>query len=146
MTPTRAQIRAIHTLKNALQMSEENYRTLLSSFGAQSSVDLTVPKAKELIEVLSAQASAAGVWVARKRPRGKLEFDELGNRPGFASPPQLRKICARWTVVSRAEPEHRREALEQFLGNKFGIEKLKWLPDHLVAKVLRILAAMEGQS
>ena len=145
MAPTKNQIRAIHTLKGALKMNDESYRDVLSSFNARSSLDLSFDKAKELIELLSSRASAAGLWVPRRKQKTALPFEELGNRPGFASPAQLRKVCAMWDQVSRVESADRRKALESLLARQYRIEKLEWLPEHLVGKVVKTLSIMQKQ-
>ena len=49
---TKAQIKAIHAIKNALEMPDEHYRALLMRFGAESSKELTRNDAKEVIDIL----------------------------------------------------------------------------------------------
>jgi hypothetical protein len=137
-----AQIKIIHALKGALRLDDDTYRSMLSAYGAVSSKGLTFDQAKDLVKKLEVNAISAGFW---KKRQGQNHSAMIGS-PGYASWGQVKKICAMWAEVSRQpDAESKRKALNTFLTNHFGISFIEWLPQEMVSKVIRTLAAMRAQ-
>ena len=146
MTITNEQKKTIHTLKNALSMDDETYReTLWLGYKVESSVKLTRRQARELIDTLKKSAVQAGRWQNNRSFR-KYKYDNLGYRDGMASPRQLRMIEALWKDVSFVQDEQARlEALEVFLSNHFGVDKIIWIEATMVGKIKKTLEQMKAQ-
>lgn len=123
MQITKTQIKIIHCLKSALKLSDEDYRSRVmvhhEGFGA-SSLDLSYSEAAALIKDLEKEAVENGVWT--KKPHfgkggqgGILKYENLGQRPGMASPAQLRKIEIMWAQKSFLhDPAQRAQALRHY--------------------------------
>lgn len=142
---TRPQIKLIHSLRSAMKMSEEYYRAMLGGYNVHSSMNLSHESATDLINKMTSMAVAAGVWTQKQPAAGPKAqpFDDLGTRPGMATPAQLRKICAMWGDVTRAQgTQDRRKALNSFLGHHFGITFIQWLPIESVGKVIAAIESM----
>lgn len=147
MSTTKALCRKLHTLKGKLGMSEDDYRAMLAEYGVDTSKDLAYVEYRELVGRLENTAVAAGVWerLEYRKAEPQKRFEDLGRRPGMASPAQLRKIEAMWAAVSRADTTTaRRKALDHFLSNRFGVDRVEWLPFETVPKVIRALSAMRS--
>lgn len=152
MAVTKGQIKKIHVLWSKLGLDRDTYESMLAPYGASSSKDLEFVEAQDLIRRLQKDAIAAGV----ERPTppdqpgyrmGKRRrFEDLGKRPGHASPAQLRKIEAMWmTVSNQPSDEAKRAALVTFVRNKTGVARLEWLPHTAVSKLIRTIQAMQRQ-
>jgi hypothetical protein len=136
----RRQIVKIHTLISAINLSDENYReTLLHNFGVTTSKALTYDDASALIGVMEKKAIEMGVWTV---PGDRSKHENLGNRPGMASPAQLRKIEAIWKdVTGLGSKEDRVKTLRAFLGRRFKVSDLRFLE---ADKVKRVICALEN--
>ncbi|MBJ6800209.1 regulatory protein GemA [Geomonas propionica] len=141
---TTAQIKKIHALKNAMAITNDEYRDLLRElFGARSSKDLTQAEAGVLIEDMETVAVDSGVWQRAVDKRNRL--DDLGDRPGMASAEQLKKIEAQWKAVSRTDkPAERAMALRHFIERIAKISDLRFLDVAGAGKVLNALKAMKA--
>ncbi len=135
------QIKIIHVLKGALSLDDSTYRELMRSrFRKDSSKRLTYSEASDLIREMEAAAMSAGVW-----RRKEQKYDRFGNRPGFATPKQLRLIEGLWKDVSRAQNEEdRKTALRHFLVRIVGVEDLRFLEPVHVRKVINALKTMKA--
>jgi hypothetical protein len=158
---TPKQIKKIHALKNRLGWSDEQYREYLMSEGdgfAMSCKDLSETEADRLIKKMELAAAAKGVWKIRggdspdsTTPNGvrksgtvPLKYDELGERPGMATPKQIRKIEAMWRDVSYYRNQEARErALRYFLKHIAGVDRLEFLEARQVSKVLKAIEKMK---
>lgn len=143
-TLTKTQIKMIHSLKNALQLDDPTYRSILDDrFQVGSSKDLSLNQAEVLIRELKEIAVRTGVW--KQRPGRKNKFDEWeGRRGGMATPPQLRKIEAMWQEVSRIdEPEGRKKALRSLLERIVKVSDLRFLDSEGASKVINALSSMQ---
>jgi len=112
----------IHILKKESGLSDDEYRELLSdNFGKSSSKDMSDREKMELIWVLEKMtAPSHKPQVKSVKKIGKEAFEELGKRPGYASPKQLRMIWGMWNAVSRADSgDDREKALDSFLRKRF---------------------------
>jgi len=134
-------IKKIHALKSALALSEDEYRlTLFHNFRVASSKDLTISQSEELIRELEKEAVQKGVW---QKFEGKNRFESFGQRPGMASPAQLRKIEALWKDVSDLkDSKARAKALRTFLNRHFKIADLRFLDQTATQKVVYVLNSM----
>jgi hypothetical protein len=140
---TKAQIKIVHSLKNALRLDDPIYREILDTwFQVGSSKDLTAAQAETVIRELKGMAVSSGVW--EERSARKKKFDEWENRRGaMATPPQLRKIEAMWQEVSRIEePEGRKKALRSFLERIAKVSDLRFLDFEGAGKVINALTSM----
>ena len=138
--PSRKALAKIHIAKKELNLSDEEYRQILyDCFGVDSSKYLTEEQANMLIAVFVDMG-----WKPKKKeqkPQPK-KYDQLGDRKGFATPAQLRKIEAMWKLVSK---EKTKESLDKFLFRRFKIMKLENLPFDKVPAVLKALEEMKKQ-
>ncbi len=142
MTIVLRQIKRIHVLKSALKLSDESYLDILSGYNVSSSKYLEFAEAAELIVKLESMITRMRVNNTY-RPQTQKKFDDLGNRPGMASPAQLRKIDVMWRNVSRQTDQIARErARDSFIYNICKIKKIEWLEPRHVKKVIRALEKM----
>jgi len=92
------------------------YDILRAYGGVESAKSLT----RDGFERVMAHAKKCGF-----RPiNGRAKYDNLGLRPGMATPMQLRMIEAMWRKAAR-DPSDR--ALRRFLKNRFGIEAMRFV-------------------
>ena len=74
----------------------------------------------------------------------KERYDDLGIRPGYATPAQLRMIESMWMDVSRMRTFHDRvTALNSFLKRVIGVEKMDWVEAWQVQKVVNAINHMQ---
>ncbi|MEX1120895.1 MAG: regulatory protein GemA [Balneolales bacterium] len=142
----QAQKAKIHIAKKELNLSEENYRAILSGFGAESSTDLNFQQAEELIKIFKEMG-----WKPKPKKRkqpaarvdkgwGKEKYEYLEPRPGYmAAPVQLRLAEVLWRIVARNPSD---AALEKFVHRQTKIKKLEWLKKKHVCAVLCALQDM----
>jgi len=137
--PHPVQIQKIHILKGKLGMEDADYRAMLNdAYGKDSSKDLSIGQADELIVSLGRQVEAR-----EAQPR---KYDYLGSRPGMAAPAQLRMIEAMWKDVSvKKTPQERAAALDTFLKDRFHILDIAWMEAKEVQKVVFALRRMRVQ-
>jgi hypothetical protein len=132
---TPRQSKKIHTLINALRISNESYRfTLLHNFGVLTSKALSFQQAEDLISTLEEEAIKMGVWVNFNKDR---KYEELGSRPDMATPAQLRKVESLWRDITQFNNEKDLEStLRAFLYRRFKISDLRFLERSMVSKVI----------
>lgn len=139
------QIKIIHTLKNNLELSNDEYQSILSGYNVTTSKDLDYITAQSLISKLEAAGVAKGVWNKRK-PKIMKRFENLKERTGMATPAQLRMLESMWCTVSVQKTlKEKQDAFNKFLNNRFGIARIEWLESNMVAKVKRTLKSMSNQ-
>jgi len=154
---TSAQIKRIHTILHILNISDENYRAALDSrFGVTTCKDLTLMQAKTFIDeleklALKAQGDRYQAQINAAREKAEAEkpkrFDNLDNRPGMASAPQLRKIEAMWQDVSIIpDQDARSRALRHFINRIAGVADMRFLDGQGAGKVINALTAMLKQT
>lgn len=152
-----AQIKRIHTIVHILNISDDNYRAALDSrFNVTTCKDLTLHQAHSFIEELEKLASQVQVeryQAQREEAKQKAEaekpkrFDNLDNRPGMASAPQLRKIEAMWQDISIIpEPDARARALRHFIKRITGVADMRFLDIEGAGKVINALKAMQKKA
>lgn len=154
---TAAQIKRIHTIKHLLGIPDDNYRDCLDTrFGVTTSKDLTLMQAKSFIDELDkyamelqgergkAERAAARQKADEAEAAKPKRFDDLDNRPGMASGPQLRKIEAMWQNISIVpDTDARGRALRRFIERITGVAGLRFLDAQMAGKVINALNAME---
>lgn len=143
------QIKLIHTLKNAIKMDDEVYRDMLHGYSNQmrkirSSKDLSYGEASHLIKKLTKLAKDAGAW---KDYRKRDKYEDLGTRPGMATPKQLRMLEAMWKDVSIVKnATARQKAFNKFIHRIVKVNDPKWVEDWMVEKIIRALEAMGAEA
>lgn len=161
---TAAQIKRIHTIVHILNISDDNYRAALDSrFNVTTCKDLTLHQAIRFIdelEKLALEVQGDRYKTNREEAKQKAEeaeqkaeearpkrFDNLDNRPGMASAPQLRKIEAMWQDVSIIpDQDARGRALRHFIKRITGVADLRFLDSQGAGKVINALTAMQKQA
>lgn len=141
MNIIKTQIQKIHIAKTELKMSEDEYRSVLSSFGVETSKDLSYQDADKLLEKFQQLG-----WKPKpknpvkgkdKSTWGKNNFSNLSKRPGkFATPEQLRMIEAYWKEVTGNDS---RKSLNKFLKRITGIDNIEWLTRDKIRKIKKAL-------
>jgi hypothetical protein len=141
---TKDQIKIIHTLIHKMKLSDDDYRAMLSGYGALSCKNLTFENAVYFISTLAKMAEQNGVYTKPQQHQPQRKYDKLGARNDYAYPAQLRKISYEWSQVSRMSTQADREkALSSFVKNKFGIDRIEWLPRNMVGKVLKSIQSIK---
>lgn len=138
------QIKMIHTLKGTLKLRPQDYMDYLQQIDALADTckDLNFDEAGELIRIMTAKAVEKGVW--HDNQSQGLKYKDLANRPGMASPKQLRMVEAMWGDVTRAKTyKEKRTALRSFLKNKFKVEDLRFLTTKNIRRVIKTLQTMK---
>jgi len=141
---TGKQIKKLHALKSTLKIADDNYRGYLHErFGVYTSKNLNYSQAKKLIDDWESTAISVGVW---GRPNFKDKFDELGARPGMATPAQLRMVEGIWSELYREPDEKAQEIhLRRYLSKFFHISDMRFLDAEMVNKVLFALKTMQAR-
>ena len=121
-------IQLIHVAKSKLQMSDGDYRALLSGVGGKmSSAELTVAELERVFKAFK----SLGFAVKR------LPVTDLDR--GLASDAQLAYIKGMWELVSREKTER---ALNRFVRRITGAVHLRFLNVYSAQKVTLALRAM----
>ncbi|HUI93492.1 MAG TPA: phage protein GemA/Gp16 family protein [Chitinivibrionales bacterium] len=130
---TRAQIKKIHALKSVLNLDEDNYRTMLSSFimpdgtPVWSSKDLTFDQASSLIAALE----------------HSIDHSPSLQKRLYASAKQLRLIAVLWKRITRANDEEgASNTLHAFLRHRFHVRRFDRIPKKQIGKVIKSLRIM----
>lgn len=136
---TPGQVKRVHALKNALGMTDAQYREALRAYHVYSSKQLNAEQAHWFITELERAAVARGKWT---RPGQK--YQHLAGRRMMATPRQLRMIEAMWADVSRAtNAELRAQGLLAFLA-RFGVSGIEDVTQFDVKRVVAALEAMKA--
>ncbi|MBI2354257.1 MAG: regulatory protein GemA [Deltaproteobacteria bacterium] len=149
---TAAQIKRIHATIHALRIDDDTYRLALSqTYGVTTSKDLSMNQARAFIRDLEEIAMKVEYESQRRHTeqteKEPARFSDLANRPGMATPPQLRKIEAMWRDVNIVpEPDARSRALRRFIQRIAGVADMRFLDSQMVSKVICALQAMQQQA
>ncbi len=135
---TPAQIKRIHSVKNALGLTDTQYRLALEQYHVYSSTQLTESQAAQFISELENIAVSKGKW---SRPWRK--YQHLDGRTGMATAKQLRMIEAMWKDVSRAATNANRAAALNVFLKRFGADSLENVEYHAVGNIVHALKAMK---
>ena len=139
---TDGQIRIIHTLKGVLGADDDTYRgTLEELFGITSSKLLSFNQAERFIEIMKNAAIRRGLWTTIEN-----KYENLENRPGMASPAQLRMIEGIWHErYPQSDIKAEAASLRAFLYNRFRVSDLRFLDGRTAGKVLTALKAIRAR-
>lgn len=146
MEINKSQIAKIHTLKNQLRLSEEEYGAALEGYGVATSKDLSYEQAADLIKRMIKLLPKSLTPNPSPKERGLLKYDELGIRWNeklreyYATPKQLRMLEAMWMTSPRVEHKTE-EAFLRFVKRISGKDKLEWV---MMSDVRRIKKAIES--
>ncbi len=142
---TAKQIQLIHIAKKELNIRDLIYRDILRvNSGKESAKDLTPGEAAKVLDHLKALG-----WKIRsgqpstRKPKTK-KYDDLGKRPGMASPAQLRLIEVTW-VNNPNVREKTPEVLRKFIENQFKTSDLRFIEGRDVGKILKAIGAIKAK-
>lgn len=108
------------------------YYDILRAYGNVSS-------AKKLSEAGFSKIMAHAKKCGFRALVGRAKYDSLGNRPGMATPKQLRLIEAFWRKAARNPSD---AALRAFLKRRFNIEAMRFVTEEDVTPIRMALCAM----
>lgn len=111
MTATRRQIAKIHILAKQAGLEDDDYRAALeAATGMRSCKGMSYGEAAAAIRHFDSRQAQG----ARRKAQGKTvspepcalsrKFEELRDRPGMATPQELRKIEAMWADIAIGDP------------------------------------------
>ncbi len=145
MKATRGQLAQLHIARKELGLDEETYRAALEgATGKRSSAEMTIQEASKAIRWFQEHG-----WSARKQRMdsgfrrndgGKKRYEDLGDRPGMASPQQLRKIEAMWADLSYSQD--RAHTLRTLLFKRWKCSDLRFLTSRQAWEVIEALKSM----
>lgn len=154
---TKKQIQLIHIAKHELNIKDLIYRDILrANSGKESAKDLTPGEASKVLDHLK----ALGWKIKSPQPPlqkgenlppdkggkgGLKKYDDLGKRPGMATPAQLRLIEVTW-VNNQYVREKTPEALRKFIENQFGVSGLRFIEGRDVGKVLKAIGSIKSKT
>lgn len=139
---TKSQVRRIHVVAHALGLEDADRKADMQEvYGVDSSPRLTYSQADTYITHLEDRARSQGIAVP---PPPLKRYADLGDRPGMASPAQLRLIEALWAEVSRYKGrDDRHRALCSFLFKRFGRSHPTMIEARQVRQVVAALKTMK---
>lgn len=149
MKSTAKQRQDIGYMRKLLGLEDEVYYDMVYQYnGAKSSKDLSAAEATDLLNRLRDNGKSAGVFKPKAETRFKqYKYNNLGQRPGYASPAQLRKIEAMWACVTRAETqEARKKALNVFIKRITGKDNILFIESRDAAKLIKALSTMASEA
>ena len=159
-------IRKIHWIKRQAGMSEEEYRTMLASYGVESSKELSYWRGVELIRKMESliqqkvnrleDGSTQESQKVNRLEDGSTQesntlsrkYEELGVRwdevrgEYMATPKQLRMIEAMWMTHPLVDQKNE-EALRKFVKKITGADKLEWLYMSDIRKVVNAIKSLK---
>lgn len=130
MSLTHKQISLVHVAKTRLGLSDEEYRDILMQIAG-------VTTSKDLDDYTFDLVMKRFVRLGFRSSSSERHF---GYRPGMASPAQVGLIRKLWD--SYTDGEGTEQSLGKWLGNKFKISALRFLPAETAPKVITALRAM----
>jgi len=142
--PSRGQLALIHIAKKELRLPDEVYRDILFAlFRKESAADLSAGEVSRLLDhfrMLGWRPRDLAANSDTSAPRGK-KYDSLGQRPGMATPAQLRKIEADW-MTGPGIHEKTLLALRHFLQHRFHVSGLRFVKAGQVTPILAAIHRM----
>lgn len=138
----KQQIVKIHVLASRMLLPDGMYRSILQErFGVQSCKALNCLQAEDLIAGLKHMGWEMGFW---DKSADEEKYNELGERPGMATPSQLRMVESIFSQVTKPETDEERDRrLRGFLFKFFKVSHMKFLDAGTVGKPLSALRAMK---
>jgi len=132
---TNKQKAKIHILKAEIGYDDDLYRTVMyNRYRTTSSKNLSWVQAKDFIQFMEEKAGK----------NFEEKYDNLGERPGMATPAQLRKIEAMWKDVSvQKSTKERAKALDKLIMRIVHVGSILWLKRKDVQIILKTLTSMQ---
>lgn len=140
------QVTKIKMAQKHLGIDDDTYREMLfnsylsrSGKPALSCTALSREQADHFIEVFK----NLGWNDYSDKFRKKLKYDEFKSRKDFtlATPAQMRKIDANWSIYSR---EKKDSSMNKFIKRITGVDNITWLRKEDVSKVLKAIESLGG--
>ena len=132
--------------RKLLKVNEDIYYDILATYNVASSKDLSYSQANEILLNLKHKAIEAGVYIP-KTSTYKTKYDNMSGRLGMGTPKQLRKIDIMWKSVSNQTTEEKKEkSLNKFLNKITGKERLQFLTQTDISKVIKALEMMQKKA
>lgn len=139
---TTFQIRKIHILKNLLNLSGNDYQSLLMGFDVESSKELSYGAACELLSLLEDKAVVLNLW--KKQPK---KYHDLDRCETMATPKQLRMIESLWREISYFDNDNfAKISLRTFLQKKFKVDDVMFLTKQKATKIIPIIIEMNNKA
>lgn len=139
---SNAQKAKIHIAKSQLNLSDQQYRDILSGFNNQSGLpcnsclELNFDQAETLLRLFRKLG-----W-QEKRKGVKLKYEEYSNRDAkFATPKQMRSIDAVWNTTDNVR-EKTDESMNKFIKRIAGVDHISFLLAKDVHKVIRAVKSL----
>jgi len=141
--PSRTALAKIHIAKKALAMSDAVYRRALRQItGEETAKNLDTVQIAKVLNYFHRLGWQPAPPTPRQVDRRKSKhFDDLGLRPGMATPAQLRKIEASW-MTGRGIRAKTMRSLRHFLGNRFGVSDPRFIDRRRVTPILAAIKRM----
>lgn len=142
MKSSGRQRQMIGYLRKLLKISDDLYYEMIyNGWKVNSSKDLSYNAAESLIIQLKKQATEAGVYKPQQSNYNK--YENIGYRSGMATPAQCRKINILWKFVSSLPTDElKEEALNKFIKRITGKERVNFLTQRDVSKVIKAIETM----
>jgi len=124
----RAVLAKIHIAKKELALSDEDYRDLLERVTGHRSAAEIDP---DQVAILQRELRRLG-WPGYLKPYTPdvpLKYEELGDRPGFPTPSQLRKLNVLFNTIPGYSTINPEKAFRAFLKKRFRIEDVRFLDE-----------------
>ncbi len=142
LNSTPKQRQELGFIRKLAGIDEDTYREILSSYGVESSKDLTKAEIEELINSLRDKAKEIGTFKPKKSFI-HCKYNNLAGREKMASPAQLRKIEAMWFRISRQKTdEERAKALKIMIKKITGKDGMSFLTAVDVRKIIKTFENM----
>jgi len=144
---SKGQIAKIHTLKNQLGLTDEEYGAALEGYGVTTSKDLSYDQAADLIRKLVKLLPKNLQKEYESKNKTPQKYDELGIRwnpklkQHYATPKQLRMLEAMWMTSPRVEHKTE-EAFKSFVKRISGKERLEWVMMNDVKKIKKAIESL----
>ncbi len=137
-------VRRIKTLQGLSGISEDQYRALLSGYGVESCVNLTILDARAVCDFLQKMVDR----IPEKAQFKAKTYADLAGRSGtMATVKQLRMLEAMWMQVTWKD--NRRDAIAAYhdwLKNRFNVGTPEWIERDRVSAIKRALEEMLFQA
>lgn len=128
-----------------LKIDDDTYRDIIAYYNVNSTTQLSYSEANELLERLKMQAVGLGLYTP-KSGNNWNKYENMAGRYGMATPKQLRKIEVMWKNISNKPNDFEKEkALNFFISRITGKQRLNFLTQTDVSKVIKAIETMEKQ-
>lgn len=129
-------IKVIHVAKTKLNISDDNYRELLHSFGVVSSKELSQSEAIELLNVLN----KLGFEYKKNTKKKKVDYRKPARiTKEWATQRQINFIAGLWAEKSREKDV---TSLDRFCKRITGIDKVEWLRKEHVQRIILAIQSL----